>query len=258
MTLSVQIVVIVGSKKRKASMVQQFAELETPFPVFYLHASMPSNSVLYLPDGYSEHRQRHICCTKSHIRAVEYASRETSADVTIVMEDDVALHKTQFVSGVLELLQNWDSLMPRDSHMLSIGWIPYKNYKFYEPFKSDLTFKTIDNTKILEWFVSGTQAYMIKKSSAQKFYNTINHKTFEELYNHIKDLKHPHLLEENTFESVDRLLNRLLVQSIVFPPLIIERQEESIINGNVKWQHEIWDNYFKDHEQLRTNYWSYD
>ena len=257
MVLSVQIVVIVGSEKRKATMIKQFTELEIPFPVFYLSASTPSNSVLYLPDGYSEHRQRHICCTKSHIRAIEYAARETSPDVTIVIEDDAAFHKKSFVSGVLEVLKNWDTIMPGDSHILSLGWIPFKNYSFYEASKSDRYFKTLDNTKILPWFAYGTQTYMIKKKSAQKFLPIINHNTFEELYKNICALNHPHIPNNDPLENVDNWLNRLLIQSVVFPLLVIEREEESIINGNVKWQHELWSNFFKDYEEQRKNYWSY-
>ena len=257
MTLSVQIVVIVGSEKRKITMVEQFAELDIPFPVYYLSASIPSNTALYLPDNIEDYRQRHICCSKSHIRAIEYAARQTSSDVTIVMEDDAALHKTKFIPTVLELLKNWDTIMPADSQMLSLGWIPLKNFSFYELAKSEHYLKTVNNIKLLSWFAYGTQAYMVKKTAAQKIYPLINHRTHEELKTYIHSLNNSYIPKDDPIENVDWWMNRLFTQSILFELLVIERREKSIINSPVSNNFQMWDVFFKDYEEQKKNYWSY-
>ena len=200
--------------------------------------------------------KKHICCTKSHIRAIEQAAHETAPDVSIIIEDDAAFHKTKFVTTVLEILRNWEKIVPVNSHMLSIGWLPMKNYQFYSRHTS--TKSCLPEHTILEWFAYGTQAYMIKKSSAEKLYPTLKKETWMDLKTTILALNHEHIQKDNPIKNVDNWLNRFLVQTIIYPLLVIEQRVPSSIelNGGL-WHYNLWDEFFKGNETTREEYWSF-
>ena len=42
-----------------------------------------------------------VCCARSHLRAIEYACREDASEYSVICEDDIAVHKTQFRDGRL-------------------------------------------------------------------------------------------------------------------------------------------------------------
>lgn len=257
MTLTVQIILITGSEKRKALMLQQFMELNIPFPVYFLQASLPENSTSYLPSECSDVEKRTMCCALSHFRAIEQAAFETSPDVTIIMEDDAALHKEKFVPTVLELLRGWETLIPNDSHMVSLGWTPMKNYSFYEEAKSDKTINCLKDSKILPWFCYGLMAYMIKRTSALKFYPILKQRTYAELVAAVHKEDNKYIPKENRILNVDDWINRLLIQTAIFPLVVIEQRGLSILNNKTDMYGVLWDTFFKGYEDVRKEYWSF-
>jgi hypothetical protein len=63
------------------------------------------------------------------------------------------------------------------------------------------------------------------------------------------------LPKEEEILHVDRWLNKLLVQTIVFPLLAIECRGPSVINNKRNASEEYWEKFFKEDEL--KNYWSY-
>jgi GR25 family glycosyltransferase involved in LPS biosynthesis len=259
MTLSVQIVVISGNQERQTTMLKQFAELNIPFPVYFLPATLPKNVGSYIDiSGLSDYHIRTSCCEKSHIRALEYASRDTSPDVTIIMEDDAAFHKTKFTEVVLELLANWSSIVPSDSHMLSLGWTPFSNYSHYIFAEGYSQLKCLPNSKLLTCFAVGMEVYMVKKESIKQFLPILVQSTHSEVVNAVRSYNCPYLPKEEEILHVDRWLNKLLVQTLVFPLVAIEYKSPSLIQNKIDASETYWDNFFKNYEDERKNYWSYD
>jgi len=248
-------IIISLGEERKMRMLKQLNELNITFPVIFLSATSIENNDGYLPMDENEEIKKHICCTKSHIRAIEEAGQETAPDVTIIIEDDASFHKTKFLPTVLEILRNWEKVVPTNSHMLSIGWFPMQDYKFYENIE---TKQYLSEYKFLKRFVYGTQAYMIKKSSAQKFYPILKKNTWIELKTTILDLNHEHIEKDNPIKNVDNWLNRFLGQTVVFPLLVIEQRLPSTIeqNGGL-WHNDIWNTFFQDNKILQKDYWSF-
>jgi GR25 family glycosyltransferase involved in LPS biosynthesis len=252
MTQSVQIIMITGTKERKSKILEQFQELDIPFPIYFLKASFPENSQSYLKEE-AEKDGAAICCTRSHIRAIEHAALDTAADVSIIMEDDVALHRTKFVPIVTNIVENWDTLIPYNSHMVSLGWLPSQNYSHFENIQ---TAKFNKDIKILEYFGYGTQAYMIRKTSAKQFVPIIKHDTFDELRSTINDGNYQYF-EKNTFtRTPDSWMNRLFVQSLVFPLVVIEQSVPSTID-NFDAHSVIWNTYFEKRKDLLKEFWSF-
>jgi len=250
-------IIISLGEERKMRMLKQLNELNIPFPVIFFSATTIENSEGYLPMDETENIQKHICCAKSHIRAIEQAAHEAAPDVTIIIEDDAAFHKTKFVPTVLEILRNWEKVVPANSHMLSIGWVPMQNYKYYDNIKTKQK-EYLSGYKFLEWFAYGTQAYMIKKTSAEKVYPILKKGTWIDLKTTILALNHEHIEKNNPIKNVDCWLNRFLVQTIMFPLLVIEQRLPSTIelNGGL-WHNDIWNRYFEDYEIMQKDYWSF-
>lgn len=259
---SIQIILITANKERKETMLRQFKELDLYFfcQIHILDASTPDNSQDYLPKDQTDYRKiRQLCCSKSHIRAIEFASLESSADYSIIMEDDAAIDQANFVKGVTEIVERWDVLIPKNCHMVSIGWTPFKHFKELSDMPSKRTIECIPNTKILEWFGNGTMSYIIKKTSAKQFTPLLNHSTFHQLYETITNLNGTFIPKRNTIYACDLWLNRLLVQTLVFPMLVLEQKNNTstIEPCGGAWHTDIWNNHFKGYETEIKRYWSY-
>jgi hypothetical protein len=61
-----------------------------------------------------------------------------------------------------------------------------------------------------------------------------------------------YIRNDDDFFACDVVIPRILGQRSVFPPVAIELQTPSLIGHN---QNYYWDNYFKDHEHLRNEYY---
>jgi GR25 family glycosyltransferase involved in LPS biosynthesis len=257
MAPSVQIIVITGNAARKALLMKQFEELNIPFPVYYLPASTPENTASYFPETETDIKNKRVmCCAKSHIRAIEHAAYETATDFSIIMEDDASLHKSLFVPTVIELVTQWDRLIERDSLMVSLGWVPFKNYSHYAKDSVTDAISCLPGSKLLPLFAYGTQSYILKKSTALTFYPILKKDTWEDLKRTILELNHPQMQKDNIIMAVDCWMNRLLVQTILFPQIVIEQPLASTIDpGAETWHSKLWMDFFKGYEHEHRNYW---
>ena len=254
--MSVDIIVINVTAERRSILYKQFDELNLPFSVKFMDAATPTNSKGYLPANCEGQRAKTICCARSHCLAIELAGNPLAADFTIIMEDDVALHRTAFVPIVNELVERWDTIMPeKESSMVSLGWIPCNNYEKYLPAKSSITFSSKSDVKFLrDRFALGLQAYMVRRDAAKKLTPIIIHDTFDAFYKYFRANPVPFLDLENELEAIDVIIPRLLLQTVLFPPIAIEMPLKSILEHNNQTLY--WAPYFKGYEHLRDEYWS--
>ena len=177
----IQFVIVSGSEERKQRLQQQFSELKIECPIYYLEAKILDVEAGddYVPSNATLIERRTILSTRSHICAIELAGKETSPEFTLILEDDVALHKTEFKSTLADIVNNFDTLVKPHSNVLSLGWIPIYNYSNYVERKSD--YPLGDKHKLLLVLTPGTQAYLIKKDVAKAYTPLLKHKTNEAL-----------------------------------------------------------------------------
>ena len=254
--LSIQIIMIIGSEDRKRRQIQQLKDLQIPFPVYFLEASTPENSASYLPVNNDTPKEKRIlCCARSHIRAIEHASRDTSPDLSIILEDDAALHKNQFVPLILNFAAHWDTLVPERAHMVSLGWVPQKTYTEYDDAVCNIQQPDV---KILEWFAFGTQAYLIKKSSAKKFTPILYKDTWLQVKASVHANRTINIKEDNPIRDADHWLNRYLLQVLAFPMSVIEQKIPSTLTNNSDGNAWNYSHYFKHHPHSQKEFWSFD
>jgi len=249
-----QFIVVTASNERKQLMEEQFSALNSPVDVHYLDASTPLNSQDYLKDCGKEEREYGVlCCTRSHIRALEYASQNKDKyKYSIILEDDVAFLKNGFLSKIEEVMGNWNKY---DTHkMVSIGWVPCQNYETYTNFDETLSNDTI---KIITGrYFPGMQGYIVKNDDIP-YMDSLVQPTYIEMDDKVKTLDRykvlaTHFGEKQNTVAADVLINRLFSQAIVFPPLMIERDIPSMLGHNNI--NDYWANYFKGHETERDKY----
>jgi hypothetical protein len=252
-----QFIVISVSEERKRNLETQFAELGINTPLLFLPTpSLISNSQSYLPSHVQDtNKQKIICCSRDHLRAIALACNDTSPEFSVIFEDDIALHKTQFIHGIEEIMANWDTWIAPDK-MASVGWIPCNNYATYIPASSKHTMKCVLGSKILhDRFAPGTQAYIVRKKDVAPLVPHLIHPTFDEFFSHIHGMNFPDLPKTNGLIAIDMYINRILGQAILFPPLVIEQDTPSLIgHTNVTL---FWDVFFKDYEAIKKNYYSF-
>ena len=98
--MNYQFIVISISEERKKLIEYQFNCLKKECKVIYMEECVPSNSGEYIKDILDESDKKKVCCVKSHFKALEIASNDSSTDFSIVLEDDVAFHKSQFLNVI--------------------------------------------------------------------------------------------------------------------------------------------------------------
>lgn len=256
--MSLQLIFIVGTEERKQKIIQQLKDLQIPFSFYILEASMPVNSQDYLPSEETDYNKRLICCSRSHIRAIEYASRDTSADFSVILEDDAAIHKTEFVKTVTKLVSEWDTLVPSHHKMVSIGWIPFRNYNHYKVHNA--TAKSFDDYNLIAMYFFGTQAYIIKKSTAKQYTPIFVKDTYKDFVHTMLSSKLTDVDKDTNFLTPDQWLNRALWQISLFPLLVIEQKELKSMIGHFATNdnERAWTPFFEGHEDKRVKYWSYE
>lgn len=248
-----QFIVITGSDERKQLMEEQFHSLNVPVDVHYLEASFPSNSQDYLKDcGKEESEHGFICCSHSHIRALEYASKNKDKYThSIILEDDVAFLKEDFINKIKDIINNWNKYIDCNSKMITIGWVPTNNYEHYEGYnKSNITINLIRDKVVV-----GTQGYIVKNNDIP-YLEYLVQPTYIKMD---KKVKHSHrwptILARNPLVSThiaDHILNLLFRQIAVYPPMMIEIDIPSMLGHNNKTDY--WDKYFKGHEEEKNKY----
>ena len=251
-----QFIVISVSEERKRFLEKQFMDLEIKVPLQFLESpSLVSNSQDYLPKYITDKNTlKIICCSRDHLRAIEQASKEDAPEFTVICEDDIAVHKTQFINGIEEIIANWDTHIAPDK-MASIGWVPCNNYSSYLSAESKHTLKCVLGSKILQdRFAPGTQAYIVRKKDMLPLVKHIIHPTFDQFKAHILSMNFPYLSKDSDMISIDIYINRILGQALIFPLFAVEQDTPSLIGHNNTTLY--WNNFFKDYESIKKNYYS--
>ena len=198
-----------------------------------------------------------ISCAKSHFNAIAYALRDESPEYSIILEDDVTFLKDNFSELVEEIIEKVDNNSKYENvQIIQIGWIPGNNYSKYVYFYDSIDNINKYNNDLLflnSFYAFGLQGYIIRKNKINNFTNfkeIIETNNFTDCYNLLS--KFEWFNTSPNFFAVDYVVNRLLNFITIFPPLIIERNENSLIdiNNNMKY----WDNYFKYYEYEKDKY----
>lgn len=233
-----QFVVISLNQDRKQKIKNQFDKIGVT-DVYYMNAATIDNSIDYLPSfGYSEQEKKVICCCRSHLYCLEFACLKSSPEYTIILEDDVAFHKTQLINGIEEIIQRWDSELIQCG-LVSLGWVPIESHDFYAKYKPLIHLRYGEGSKVLQLINSGLQMYIVKKSRIQHIIPYLIHPTFLQMKQVIENYK------SQTKNSIlnpmvaDLFINVIIPPAIVFPPLAIEQQTESTL------EHNNWELYWK-------------
>jgi hypothetical protein len=257
--MSYQFIVISISEERKKLIEEQFKYLKKECKVIYMEACIPSNSEEYLKDISKEDDKKKACCVKSHSKALEIASNDSSTDFSIILEDDVAFHKSQFLNVIEEFIEDWDTKVAPNK-MVSLGWVPCSNYTSYLTRPSSGTLKSILGSRIFDCFKGvGLQCYMVRRKDLFKFIiSSLNFRT----YNEFKQIYLKALEKINNFGfdfknqriiAADYIINWILDHKIFFPPIAIEQDIKSNLghnNGSV-----YWNNFFEGYEMIRDDYY---
>jgi len=132
-----------------------------------------------LPQNIDVQTQKVMCCSLDHYRVIDLASHDDSSAFSIIIEDDVAFHKTKFIKGIEETIKNWDRVAGSDK-MVSIGWVPCSHYSNYLLVKPTYVFESIDGVKIIkDRFVVGTQAYIVKRDDIKSYIPLLLHNRYD-------------------------------------------------------------------------------
>jgi len=246
MTVNVQCIVISLHEERRRLIEQQFKEL-IPFPVHYLKASTPDTIPDYFPATVPLVTKSRISGGHSHLRAMQYAGLDSSPELSVIFEDDVALHKTSFVSAVKELATNWSTV---NSKVVSLGWVPVFPLDHYIGGRTIYSFDCSPSHRLMDdKDVVGAQAYMIHKADAKSASTLFLKNTYTEfLHTAAEALKS----KESEFMDIDFFIPRYFQSVYTFPPLVIEQPLPSTI-GNTNENY--WFKFFKGREHMRNDYW---
>jgi hypothetical protein len=244
-----QFILVTASDVREKEFLKQCHLFAPDIPVIIIKADDPPS---YVPESESQMNKRIMYCTRSHFHAIAHAADDKSTPFSVIFEDDVAFHTTNFILALKEIIKRWNELVYPDK-MASIGWIPGKNYPEYSTARSVGSLECMPGSKIInDRFTFGTQAYVVRKADLALYVSCLVQPTYEKYVDAMKLRKFPDIKNDAELLPCDIVLPRILGQRSVFPPVAIELQTPSLIGHN---QNYYWDNYFKDHEHLRNEYY---
>ena len=180
-----QIIIICGSEKRRTIMKQQMDEMQPNFPIIYLNASVPSNSQDFLPTNVVETYKKNLCYTRSHIRSLCIAADDRSPPYTVILDDDVSLHKKDFELVIKTLCSEWTVKNIKEP-MISLGWNQsLSNSNLDTIAKSCPSLGNLTNYRLIDYEFLGSIGYVVRRDSIQDILPIINKPTFAELYHSI-------------------------------------------------------------------------
>lgn len=280
---SFEYVVISIREERKKSFLKQYKDLNLKAPFSFLeNPATCENSKNFVQHQKDHHSKSILCCLLSHLRAIKQAITNAKHEFAVILEDDVALHKTQFENGICEIIQRWGELVAPTNIMASIGWVPCKNYETYlteiSPHPNPpKTLKCILGSKVLvDRYVPGAQGYIVRIKDIspiiETFFEYLNDDFLSDESHSYRDFKrfldnsprfnwHSQIGKgEDDALVADRFLNYLFGQSIIFPPLAAEQNfTSSLSRGKTDSNHErYWNPFFKNYESIRDNYYFLD
>lgn len=257
------IVITSNDTLRNENMKKQFELLDENVNICYLDAIMPSNSKEYFENmSYDIMNDKNLikihCCFRSHLKALEYASK-SKYKFSIILEDDIAFYKKNFLETLNDILNKWEEYTPHK--MVSIGWIPIDNYlSIEEKYKNNYKVNN-DVFKLLNIVVSGFQGYIVKNDDIP-YLDYLIQPTLIEMYNKLNSEEFKQIIKSHgSYEMyineykydypIDRYLNFLYKQLVIFPPLLIENNLPSLLDHDNNY---YWNIFFENCEFIKNNY----
>ena len=250
-----EFIIISANEERKNTMIKQLEYFKIK-NFYFLDASTIENSQEYLNiENKNDNYLKILCCARSHIRALKNASK-SKYDFSIILEDDVAFHKNNFIKNVENLINNWDEYTNQfnsNLKLISIGWVPVNHYNYFENLFDNNSIALNKEFKLKNFIVSGLQGYIVKKTEIADIVDKLYKNTFTELSYTLKTIYN---FDTARIDAVDRYLNRIMKQLIVFPPLMIEQDIKSLL-GHANIQN-YWDIFFKNYENVKLQYYMFE
>lgn len=253
MKFQILIVSISPQRKRELELQIQALRLRDHVNIIYINASTPENSKEYLR-GAEKKSYNEICCALSHIHCLEMACLRSSPEFTLVLEDDISFHKTHFLNVIHELIDTWDTVV-YPNQIVSIGWVPMTSRNKYRkmPTHSKLQFKK--GARLINRHNWGTQGYMFRKQDIQDLTKELLRPSFLELRSFIEKYNKIHGTSACTI-TIDNMIFKILKQTIVYPPILIERKVDSHM-GHKNWSY-CWPHLFSMNDPELDEYFPID
>ena len=259
-----QFIVISASESRKTKTLELLSKVNIKNKaVHVLGASVPENSANYLADCDRLHimKKREICCSRSHLRALEYASLDSSPEFSVILEDDANFYKDGFCDIIEELIQKWrtDYADNHEVKLINLGWIPRHKFDEYvndtnwifKP-KLELNNGTHFLGRMAMW---GTQGYIVWKRFLADKMHIIRAPTYRTYCVQMLAYIHPKFREliepkdpANEVIPIDWAYPYLFyTPAVLFPPIVIERFNEvsMLSHQNVN---NFWKPFYAGHE----------
>lgn len=256
--MSLQFIVISISEEKRKVLMEQMEELqlEKYGRIHFINAATLENTTEFFENtDFSFIRKRNICCSRSHLFALEFACLTSSTDFSIILEDDIAIHKTQFMNTIRECIQRWDEIT-EGRRILSLGYVPIaKDRNWYECIQ-DKKLACLHGSNIRTVLISGLQAYMIRKADFKPFLRQLLTRTYLEYENNMNQLQQMLKRPNINATATDATLNVLFGQTIIYPPLCIERPTLSAL-GHDNWN-KYWHPFFQPRKYQLSDYLTFD
>ena len=240
----IQVVIICSNEERKAFQQKQMAALQFPWDIKFMDAFTPNTSKDYIVDKDPHHPENEgtLCCFRSHVAALEWFARASDKEYVIIIEDDIALLKENFVNRVNETIILWGK------HKRDIDYVTLA-------YPKTLDYRGSKNDGILSWdfdkehIMWGALVQMFPKEIAKTITQLLHKSTTKEvrgsIYNavmsssiKINQLRYPRL-------QTDALFPVFFKQAIIYPTCGMEVKFKSVISNNMNTN--IWE------ESIRTN-----
>ena len=209
-----------------------------------MDAFTPNTSKDYIVDKDPHHPENEgtLCCFRSHVAALEWFARASDKEYVIIIEDDIALLKENFVNRVNETIILWGK------HKRDIDYVTLA-------YPKTLDYRGSKNDGILSWdfdkehIMWGALVQMFPKEIAKTITQLLHKSTTKEvrgsIYNavmsssiKINQLRYPRL-------QTDALFPVFFKQAIIYPTCGMEVKFKSVISNNMNTN--IWE------ESIRTN-----
>ena len=141
--------------------------------------------------------------------------------------------------------------------IINLGWIPTKPFDYYKEFKNIYNCKLNNcNNKLLKMGTCGLQGYIIQKNNLQNKEKIYMAPTYVEWKQQSLEYVKQYYSNDPLI-PVDNILFLIFMNPlVVFPPLIVERFEESSSIGNNNYL-KYWCPFFKNNENVKDDYMVY-
>jgi len=239
-TSNITLVYICGNDDRKEFQMKQVQELGLPFNIHYFRAFTPAISKDYIKDydaTYPESPQE-ICCTRSHIGAIQWYIENSNTDYVLICEDDVSFLKTDFADRLNTIIETWKHYT--DIDFISIGYLPHANKRSHMAKYQDRNLYWSCHDPIQN--IWGLQAYLIKRKSAQAMVELLYKSNTTELRTTINEyIKRPGVINHGRLNRLqsDSLIPMFFKQGFVYPMMAIEMPFPTLIHTTGE-RHKMW------------------